>query len=166
MSRATQRQEQNGMVLVREATDADADHLGLIMYNAIHEGRSAYTLAQRQAWQSAPNSGPEWAARLASQQVWLAEEASGPTAFISLGAQGYVDLAFVAAASQGRGVFRVLYEALETYAVNKGCSRLWTHASLTVQRAFEACGFCVIRHETVPRAGQTLARAQMEKLLK
>ena len=31
MSRATQRQEQNGMVLVREATDADADNLGLIM---------------------------------------------------------------------------------------------------------------------------------------
>jgi putative acetyltransferase len=75
-------------------------------------------------------------------------------------------LVFVAAASQGRGVFRVLYEALETYAVEKGCSRLWTHASLTAQRAFEACGFCVIRHETVPRAGQTLARAQMEKLLK
>ena len=166
MSRATRRQELKRVDLVRRATDADADCLGRVMYDAIHKGRSAYTAAQKRAWLAAPPAGPAWAARLASQTLWLAEGANGPTAFISLGPQGYVDLAFVAAASQGRGVFRALCAALETYAVQKGCSRLWTHASLMAQPAFEACGCRVIRHETVLRAQQTLARAEMEKFLR
>lgn len=150
---------------IRKARAADADALGLIMYDAIRSGPSRYTEAQRAAWQDTPPVGAKWAARLDTQLVWIAEGQGGPEGFLSLGDGGYVDLAFVRAEAQGKGVFSALYGALEAYAIAEGLERLWTHASLVAQPAFEARGFHVIRHETVDRYGEVLARAEMEKTL-
>ena len=153
------------MVSVRKAVAADADVLGLIMFDAIRSGPSAYTDAQRTAWQEHPNVGTDWAARLARQQVWIAIVQGSAVGFLSLGDGGYVDLAFVVARAQGKGVFSELFAALETQAIAAGLPRLWTHASLMAQPAFEARNFHVIRHETVERNGEVLARAEMEKTL-
>ena len=153
------------MVDVRRAVAADTDTLGRIMFDAIRSGPSGYTDAQRIAWQDQPNVGADWAARLAKQQVWVAEEQGDAVGFLSLGEGGYVDLAFVEACAQGKGVFSALIASLEIQAVVSGLPRLWTHASVMAQPAFEARGFHVIRHETVERNGEVLARAEMEKTL-
>jgi putative acetyltransferase len=153
------------MTKIRKAVAADANRLGRIMYDAINFGQSAYNPAQRLAWCAAPHAGAKWAATLSGQTVWLAERQTVPVGFVTLAPHGYIDLAFVAAAAQGQGVFSALYFALETDAWNTGERRLWTYASLMAQPAFEAHGFHVIRHETVVRCGETLARAEMEKTL-
>ena len=153
------------MVIVRRSMAVDADALGFVMYNAIRSGPSRYTEAQRIAWQNQPLAGEKWAIRLSEQQVWIAEMQGDAVGFLTLDKTGYIDLAFVTAAAQGKGVFSALYDALEGAAMEDGPTRLWTHASLMAQPAFEARGFHVIRHETVDRNGEVLARAEMEKAL-
>ncbi|OAN78686.1 hypothetical protein A8B82_09195 [Sulfitobacter sp. EhC04] len=138
------------------------DALGRIMYDAIHHGPSQYSLAERQAWLPTPNAGEGWRARLSAQKVWVAYDKTGPVGFMTLDGD-YIDLAFVAAASQGRGVFRALFAQVEAAA--RGQRRLWTHASLMAQPAFLAVGFRVIRHENVAQGGEVLRRAEMEKML-
>jgi putative acetyltransferase len=151
---------------IRPARPEDADALGLVMYDAIHRGPSKYSRAQRLAWQTVPYAGAEWAAKLAAQQVWLAEEAGEILGFVSLTDAGYLDLAFVRGAAQGRGLLRQLCAPLLQAARSAGHARIWTHASLMAQPAFLALGFHVIRHESLPRAGQWLDRAEMEKPLR
>ncbi|WP_223421046.1 GNAT family N-acetyltransferase [Tateyamaria pelophila] len=153
------------MLVVRKSVAADADALGLVMYDAIRSGPSRYTEAQRIAWLDRPPAGGNWAVRLSTQQVWMAEAQGEPLGFLTLDETGYIDLAFVTAAAQGKGVFSALYDALEAAAMEDGLTRLWTHASLMAQPVFEARGFRVIRHETIDRKGETLARAEMEKSL-
>ncbi|QFT57950.1 putative N-acetyltransferase YafP [Sulfitobacter sp. THAF37] len=150
-------------VRARQENGTDDAALGQLMFDAIHRGPSLYSEAERRAWLPAPNSGPDWTERLEAQRVWVALEAHAPAGFISLEGEDYINLAFVAPAAQGRGVFRALYGSVEAAA--QGQRRLWTHASLMAQPAFLAVGFHVIRHETVARAGEALRRAEMEKPL-
>ncbi|MGC1504623.1 MAG: hypothetical protein WA782_10840 [Sulfitobacter sp.] len=46
---------------------ADADDLGIIFFNAVHEGATGfYNAEQRRAWASKVPSGPDWGSRLAA----------------------------------------------------------------------------------------------------
>lgn len=153
------------MVKVRRGAVEDADTLGEVMWDAIHNGHSAYTPAQRLAWLEKPNAGPEWVKRLARHRIWVASEGEATLGFITLSGTGYIDLAYVHSAAQGRGLFSALYTALEYSALLQRHPRLWTHASLMAQPAFARLGFHVIQAETVTRGDQTLERAEMEKVL-
>jgi putative acetyltransferase len=136
------------------------------MYDAVHHGRSHYSPAQSAAWVPEPPASPAWSAKLNLQRVAVAARTGGPVGFMTLGTGGYIDLAYIAPDFQGSGLFRQLYAMIERAARDDGISRLTVHASLMAQPAFLAVGFRVIRHETVSRAGQLLARAEMEKVLK
>jgi putative acetyltransferase len=150
---------------IRQPHAGEEDTLGAVMYAAISRGPSLYSEAQRHAWLARPNEGAAWSARLASQHVLLAEAGGKVLGFVTLGAGGYVDLAFVRPAVQRRGVFRALLAATEDHARGHGLPRLWTNASLMARPAFEAAGFHVIRQEKVTRGEQVLDRAEMEKPL-
>lgn len=149
---------------VREMIDGEADALGRVMWRAIHEGQSAYSQAQRTAWLAAPRQGAPWAERLAKQQVLVVEAMGAPVGFMTRDGP-YIDLAFVLPDWQGRGVFSALCRRIEAEARAAGLRRIWVHASLMAQPAFAAHAFRVIRHETVAQNGQSLPRAEMEKVL-
>ncbi|SDF05958.1 GNAT family N-acetyltransferase [Sulfitobacter delicatus] len=153
-----------GGLTLRAAGGADYDSLGQVMFDAIHAGTSVYSAAERRAWLDAPPTGARWAAKLAGQQVVLAEREGAVIGFMTLAA-GHIDLAFVAAKAQGQGVFRALYAQVERQAQTQGETRLHAHASLMARPAFEAVGFHVIRAERVARAGEYLDRFEMEKTL-
>ncbi|NUH66718.1 GNAT family N-acetyltransferase [Sulfitobacter sp. S0837] len=149
---------------LRRATAADYDRLGVVMFDAIHNGPGAYDTAQRVAWLPTPPEGERWAAKLAPQDVILAERAGQMLGFMAW-AGGYIDLAFVAASAQRQGVFRALYGRVEAEARAAGLTALRVHASLMARPAFEAMGFHVIAAERVARAGAILDRFEMEKTL-
>ncbi|UWR22743.1 GNAT family N-acetyltransferase [Sulfitobacter sp. S190] len=138
--------------------------MGQVMYDAIHAEPSPYTEAERRAWLAKPPAAAEWHARLARQSVWYASDAEGPAGFMTLEGS-YLDFAYVVARGRGTGVFRALYRCVEDHARRGGQPAIRTHASLMAQPAFAAVGFAVLRHEAVPRAGQFLRRAEMEKKL-
>lgn len=150
---------------IRPARAGDTAALARVFFEAVREGPSPYTQAQRAAWLPQAHDPVAFSARLAGLHVAVAEDAGLPVGFIAMTPEGYIDLVFIVAAARGRGAFRGLHDTVERAARAQGLNRLWTHASLMAQPAFRAMGFKVIRHELSERAGETLARAEMEKPL-
>lgn len=148
---------------VRRATAADYTALADVMFDAVHNGRSRYSEAQRRAWVPERRAGRDWIERLDAQVVLLAEVSAEVLGFMSLTAAGYIDFAYVRPAAQGTGIFRRLYEAIERTASERGDARLWVHASLMAQPAFSAMGFSVTRKEVVRIGGQDLERFAMAR---
>lgn len=153
------------MLQIQVATAADYSTLAQIMFDAVRHGRSKYTPQQRQAWVPKVREGRAWNERLAAQQVFMAVDAGQVLGFMSLAKHGYIDFAYVKPASQGLGVFRALYQDLESYARKTGESRLWVHASLMAKKPFLAMGFDITKEELVAMAEESLKRFEMEKSL-
>lgn len=144
------------------------DHAVLadIMFDAVRNGSSRYSQAQRAAWVPAPRSGDAWDERLARQDIILARSEDGTAlGFMSLDTDGYIDFAYIRPSAQGRGLFRQLYEAIELKAREKGETRLWVHASLMAQPAFEKMGFAIVEQQVVHIGDQSFERAEMELAL-
>lgn len=152
-------------MIIRTATKAESDAIGIVMFDAIHAEQSPYSSAQRQAWLAAPYAGADWQARLASQFSVVADSGESLVGFMTLRPDGYIDLAFVLPVARGAGLFRRLYAPIEARAKTLNLGRVWTDASLMAQPAFAAVGFRVMQHEVVTRAGQQLTRATMAKPL-
>lgn len=150
-------------IIIRQASARDFDAVADVMFDAVRHGRSKYTEEQRRAWVPLPRSGSDWNARLESQTIFVAVLEAELIGFMSLAANGYIDFAYVRPAAQGTGVFRRLYESIETMALHTGERRLWVHASLMAQPAFTAMGFAITKNETVEIGGQCLDRFEMQK---
>jgi putative acetyltransferase len=148
---------------IREATAGDYDAITDVMFDAVRSGRSEYTEEQRRAWVPQPRSGIDWNERLESQTIMVAIRAGQIVGFMSLAANGYIDFTFIRPSAQGTGVFRLLYESIEKVAQENGETRLWVHASLMAQPAFDAVGFTITKKETVEIGDQALDRFEMEK---
>lgn len=147
------------------ATPTDTDALADVMLDAVRNGPSLYTEAQRAAWVPVRRGGPEWAARLKGQVIAIARDESRAVGFMSLAPEGYIDFAFIRPDAQGTGLFRRLFDMIEDKARSQNEPRLWTHASLMAQPAFAAVGFSVVEHEVVDIGAESLKRARMEKAI-
>ena len=152
-------------ITLRTATPDDYDALGEVMFDAIHNGPTQYTDAQSKAWAPLPRSGAEWANRLTGKTLILAEHGTRILGFMSIEPGGYVDFAYIRPEGQGSGLFRRLFQEVETRAKAAGETELSTHASLMAQPAFAAMGFEIDFHETVEVDDQQLDRARMAKAL-
>lgn len=79
---------------------------------------------------------------------------------------GEVDAAFVDPLQQGRGIGRVLLDALEVNARAGGLERLFLSASLNALPFYERAGFVAVREELYPhRSGIGIPSVFMEKVL-
>jgi putative acetyltransferase len=145
------------------ATPTEYDDLADIVFDAVRNGPSKYTDAQRVAWVPVRRGGEEWAERLKGQVIAIARDETRFVGFMSLAPEGYIDFAFIRPDAQGSGLFRRLFAMIEDKARLQNESRLWTHASLMAQPAFAAVGFTVVEHEVVQIGDQRFERAKMEK---
>lgn len=151
--------------MIRLAVPEDATALGMVFYRSVREGPSPYSQAERAAWMPHAPDPDAWAHRLGGMRTILAEINGSPVGFMTLDTRGYIDLAYLLPLHRRAGLFRQMYDTIEHDARALNVARLWTHASLMAQPAFQAMGFHVIHHETVERAGQHLRRAEMGKQL-
>ncbi len=147
------------------ATPTDAAELADVMFDAVRNGPSLYTEAQRAAWVPERRSGPEWDARLAAKDIVLARDADRIVGFMSIEGAGYIDFAYIRPQAQGTGLFRRLFNRVEAHARAANEPRLWVHASLMAEPAFAAVGFSIAEHQVVRIGDQDLKRAYMEKPL-
>jgi putative acetyltransferase len=155
--------QMTGYVNIRWATEADYAQLGQVMFDAVRNGRSLYSEAQRTAWAPKPREGKTWANRLEDQEIILQEHSSQVNGFMSLAPGGYIDFAYIRPSAQGSGLFRRLYDKIELRAVENRLNRLWVHASLIAQPAFSAMGFVTMKTDNVELSGQSFERFEMEK---
>ncbi|WP_127106132.1 GNAT family N-acetyltransferase [Pararhodobacter zhoushanensis] len=154
------------MVEIGFMDPAEADQLGTVFFDAVRQGAAGfYDADQRRAWAPRVPAGPDWARRLTGQQTLVARVAGKPVGFMTLDAQGYIDLAFVAPAHQRQGVGGRLYARIEDLAQEAGLERLHAQASHLVRGLFEQQGWRVLREQQSERAGVTLTNFVMEKRL-
>lgn len=153
---------------VRWAVPADYDQLGELMYDAVRNGPSLYTEAQRAAWMPQPRCGEEWNARLNRQMIILGERHDTILGFMSVEpnvveANGYVDFAYIRPHAQGTGLFRTLLHNIEEKMGQIGVTHLSTDASLMAHAAFKATGFASLSEDEVGFNGQMFKRYKMDK---
>ena len=147
------------------ATPTDAAELADVMFDAVRNGPSKYTDAQRAAWVPERRRGVEWESRLAAKDIAVGRDGGRIIGFMSIEGGGYIDFAFIRPDAQGSGLFRRLFELVEARARAANEPRLWVHASLMAQPAFAAVGFSVVEHQNVQIGDQIFQRAMMEKPL-
>ncbi|GAA3732991.1 putative acetyltransferase [Sphingorhabdus rigui] len=147
------------------ATPTDTAELADVMFDAVRNGPSKYTDAQRAAWVPERRRGVEWEARLAAKDIAIGRDGDRIIGFMSIEGGGYIDFAFIRPEAQGSGLFRRLFELVEARARAANEARLWVHASLMAQPAFAAVGFSVVEHQIVQIGDQQFQRAMMEKPL-
>ena len=140
------------------------DHLALggVMFDAVRNGQSLYSEAQRKAWVPEPRSGAEWSDRLSRQDIIIAEAADRIVGFMSLADGGYIDFAFIRPEAQRTGLFRQMFEQIHNRARTKGHALLWVHASLMAEPAFTALGFTIRKRENVALGAERFDRFEME----
>ena len=144
-----------------EAGDRAAVHT--VFYRAVREGAAKfYDAAQRAAWAPSPEPNLALADKLLDQKCWVAVDAgNGIVGFMSLRADGYLDMAFVLPEYQGHGVADALYQDLISNARDAGLSRLTVHASHLARRFFTKHGWRIDAAENHSSRGQVFERFSM-----
>ena len=151
---------------VRSFEPGDAGPLAVVFHRAVREGaRARYDTAQVKAWSPEVPSEAKWSERLAAADTVVAAEGDQRVGFMSLNADGYLDLAFVVPEVMGRGVSDALYAVLETRARVRRLKRLTTQASLMAEPFFARHGWTVTRRQDVEIRNTLLKNAWMEKAL-
>ena len=147
---------------LRWADQTDYADLAEVMFDAVRNGRSAYSQAQRKAWVPEHRSGSEWSERLHEQLVLIGESDSEVVGFMSLGQGGYIDLAFIRPRFQGTGLFGQLFTKIKEQSFKRGDVKLWVHASIMAEPAFRAAGFSIVERQTVAIGIEQFKRFKME----
>jgi putative acetyltransferase len=147
---------------LRWATRDDYPALADVMFDAVRNGISEYTEAQREQWVPERRGGADWADRLSRQAIIVAETADEIVGFMSLADGGYIDFAYVRPAVQGRGVFKRLYREIEKHSRKSAAQKLWVHASLMARPAFAAVGFSLVEAQVVAIGNERFERFKME----
>ena len=107
-----------------------------------------YTPEQIVAWAGAPNIDlTGWDDRRATADTFVAVvngQEGQIVGFGDLRSGGLVDMLFVRPEFSGRGIARLLVEAVKRRAAASGITTLCTYASRTARPAFEQFGFAVV----------------------
>eukprot|EP01036_Dinobryon_divergens_P036879 gene36879-48104_t len=76
-------------------TPTDAAELADVMFDAVRNGPSKYTDAQRAAWVPERKRGVEWELRLAAKDIIIGRDGGRIVGFMSIEGGGYIDFAFI-----------------------------------------------------------------------
>ena len=151
---------------VRRFRDEDAKATAQLFFDSVRLGtQSYYDEAQRNAWAPQVPETAEWLDRLKSQTVLVAERNGSVVGFITLTAEGCIDLAYVAPDRIGQGIGKELYDAIVSEASRAGLPKLYAEASHLARAFFERQGWSVVRPQTILRGGVSIANFVMEKKL-
>jgi putative acetyltransferase len=151
-------------VTTRPYRPSDLDAAIAIYQSAIREVASRdYDQEQIAAWSTVDRE--EWEPWRLRCPTWMAEVGGEPAGFSDLEPDGHLDMLFVHARHQGRGVASALLREVETMARRLCLTRIFTEASLTARPFFERRGFSVVAPQIVTFDGVTFKNFQMERLL-
>jgi putative acetyltransferase len=152
--------------MIRQGNVADVSSLVQIFYNSVRHGAGpGYSEEQRAAWAPAPPDVEVWTERLAKQLVLVDERDGVIVGFMTMAADGYIDLAFVAPAEIGTGVAKAIYDVLEATAKARGLASLYTKASVRARKFFEQQGWTVDAAQKPVIRGVEINNYKMSKRL-
>ncbi|MEX5726846.1 putative acetyltransferase [Rhodovulum iodosum] len=150
-------------VRLRAARPGDGPACHAVFHAAVHQGAAAfYSAEERAAWAPTADAPPDWEAQLLSGLTLIAERRGRIAGFMTMGADGHIDFAYVAPRFMGRGVSDALCGALESRARAAGLSLLTTEASHLARSFFLRRGWRETARQTVIRRGVALMNFRME----
>lgn len=153
-------------VTIRRFRDGEAGALHQVFFKTVREGTGEfYSEVQRRAWAANSRMPTRWIKRLADQFTVVATIEGRIVGFMSMAANGYVDLAYVLPHHKGLGIGSRLYEEIEAEARNRALTILTTEASHLARPFFKRQGWTEVAKQQVERLGITLENFRMEKLL-
>ncbi|WP_121063517.1 GNAT family N-acetyltransferase [Chachezhania antarctica] len=153
-------------IIIRPLVATDGPAAGEVFFDAVQRGTMAeYTQEQRDAWAGAVHDPEGWTDRLDGVDGFAAEADGRVVGFMTIDADGHVDLAFIRSDAIGQGVGRQLYDAVEDRAKALGATVMTTDASLKARPFFERMGWHVVREQKPVRRGVELTNFRMEKVL-
>ena len=153
---------------IRSFRPADANVLVDIFHQAVHAiGRSDYSQAQVEAWSPKPMNPDSFLERVSDgRSVFVAvDDQDKPIAFIELELNGHIDCFYCHPDFAGTGVGKILYQQLESAAMDAGVSSLHLEASEAARRFFLRVGFNVVRRRDFERNNVHIHNYLMRKHL-
>jgi putative acetyltransferase len=124
-----------------------------------------YSQEQVLAWAPDEIDARRWTHRFDNKAVWVADLEGAPVGFVDVARDGLIDMLYVHADHQGRGIASLLLRTVEASARTHGLLRLFTEASITARPFFEHRGFRVIAPQRVMRWAQEFLNYRMDKAL-
>jgi len=153
-------------IRVREFRPEDVDALVDIFRSAVRVvARRDYTQEQVIAWAPDEIDSSGWVAHYAARQTFVAEVDGTVAGFTDLEPDGHLNMMYVHAEFQGRGVASTLLSHLEAAAHHEGLKLIYTEASITARAFFERRGFELIAQQLVSTRGQEFINFRMRKSL-
>jgi putative acetyltransferase len=153
-------------LLVRPYAAVYLDALVALFRNSVRMvARRDYSLEQVLAWAPDDIDREAWVLRLAASSTWVGADGDRPAGFVTLEADGHLDMLYVHAELQGRGIATALLRCAEGSARSRGLARLFTEASITARPFFERRGFRVLEMQRVLRRGRELTNFRMVRQL-
>ncbi len=152
---------------VRPFREDDAAAAAQLFFESVRAGAGDnYTEEQRRAWAPQVPRGKEWLQKFKGSALALvAEDAKGLAGFMTLHADGYLDLAYVRADAIGTGVAKSLYAEVEKHARHMGLTELTSDASHKARAFFERQGWETVSDQTPVRLGIAMTNYRMRKPL-
>lgn len=148
-------------MILRRFRTGDRDGCAAVFRAAVLTGAAGfYDTAQRRVWAEGAR-GDGFSTRLADQVTIVAEAGGVLRGFMSLRADGCLDLAYVHPGEMGRGLAARLLDEIIRAARTMGLSRLTTEASHPARRFFLKHGWREDAAQSVERAGVTLENFRM-----
>ena len=152
--------------IIRDYRPADATALTDLFYDTVHAlADDLYTRDQILAWAPLARDYAGWRRRLDRLRPFVAELGGAAVGFMSLQADGHIELAFTRRDRQGCGIGGALYAHLESTARDSKIDTLHVEASHHAKRFFQARQFTVVRRNEIHKNGQTLINWKMKKPL-
>jgi putative acetyltransferase len=122
-----------------------------------------YAAEQVAAWAPDPPDMEEWANRLRSGSVFVADVNGAIAGFVRAEDTGFVDLLYVHPNHERGGVGRELLEVACSCALRHGARRLESEVSIAARPLFEAAGFRVEKEQSVERRGVRFLNFRMAR---
>jgi putative acetyltransferase len=153
-------------VTLRPATGDDLPAMKALFVQTIRSAcKEDYTPAEIEAWAASANDAARWKGKLEHQYVIVAETPDELVGFASLDGADVVDLMFVHAGFQRKGIADRLHHAVEQEAIRRGAHVLYANVSLTARLFFAHAGYDVVAERLVTVRDAILRQYQMAKPL-
>ena len=152
------------MILLRPYAPEDLPEILGLFRASVHGlcGKD-YTPEQLDAWAPASLDAEAWGRSLASHFALTAWEEDCLLGFADLEEPDYFDRLYVSPQAKGRGVGRLLAQAVESRSRDLGAEVLTVHASETARGFFLHRGYTLCHRQEVERRGVLLHNYQMQK---
>lgn len=151
---------------VRFFNKADTQALIELFRETVHRVCCAdYSVEQLNAWAPAFIDASAWEDRLFKSYTLVAEDNGLILGFANLESDGNIDMFYVSAQAQGKGVGKVLLKRLEDHAKDLKLNKLASDVSLTARTFFQHSGFLTEKEYIKVRNGIEFNNTLMSKKL-